>query len=155
MFGSVKKILGIEGVKIELVIPEMANKNTGILTGYIKCISLSDNNIIESINLVLIEKYTRGKKENLLVDEYVMGKLTLTEKINISKNDVVEVPFEMSFIYVESEMDKLGQQNFLTRGFVNLAKRLRNVKSEYYVKAEAIVRGTKLNPFDKKSVVLK
>ena len=49
MFGKVKKILGIEGVKLELIIPEKVNKETGIVTGVMKFTSLSDDNKIESI----------------------------------------------------------------------------------------------------------
>jgi hypothetical protein len=35
MFGTVKKILGIEGVKLELVIADEVSKDAGIITGFI------------------------------------------------------------------------------------------------------------------------
>ncbi len=154
MFGSVKKMLGIEGVKLELIIPEKVDKHVGLITGFVKLTSLSDNNLLEYIHIVMIEKYSRGKKDNQLVDEYPMGRLTKEEKIMISKNDVIEIPFEMSFMYVESEMDKLEQKNFISRSVVRIAKKIKGVKSEYYVKAEAGIKGTKLIPFDKKTVQL-
>ena len=75
MFGKVKKILGIEGVKLELFIPEKVNKETGIVTGVMKFTSLSDDNKIESIHLKIVEKYTRGRGNSKLINEYVMDRL--------------------------------------------------------------------------------
>lgn len=154
MFGKVKKILGIEGVKLELIIPDKVTAETGIITGIIKLTSLSDNNTIEGIHLKMVEKYSRGRGEDKLINEYPMGELVKNDFIQISKNDIIEVPFEMEFVHVKSEMDKLGENNFFTRGLVGLAKKARGVKSEYTLRAEANVKGTTLNPFDIKPVVL-
>ena len=154
MFGKVKKILGIEGVKLELVIPEKINKDTGIITGFIKFSSLSDNNNIETIHLKMIEKYTRGRGDSKLINEYVMGEMTMYENIVISKNDIVEVPFQLDFVYSKSEMDKLQENNFFTSGLVKFAKKLRGVHSEFTIRAEASIKGTTLNPFDIKPVQL-
>lgn len=154
MFGKVKKILGIEGVKLELIIPPKVESETGIITGFVKLTSLSDNNTIEKVHLKMIEKYTRGRKDNKLINEYLMGETTLREKISISKNDIIEIPFTLDFVFVKSEMDKLQESNFLSKGIINLAKKLRGVKSEFSVKAEATVKGTTLLPFDVKPVLL-
>lgn len=154
MFGQVKKMLGIEGVKVELIIPEKINKEIGILGGIIKLTSLSDNNQIESIKVVMIEKYTRGRKDKKLINEYPMGELFQAENAVISKNDVIEIPFELEFIYVQSEMDKMGDSNFLAKGLVALAKKARGVKSEYSVRAEVKIKGNKLYPFDSKPIIL-
>lgn len=154
MFGKVKKLLGIEGVKLELIIPDKINKDAGILTGIIKFISLSDENIIEGIHLKMVEKYSRGRGDSKLINEYVMGELVKNEKLSISKNDILEIPFEMDFIYAKSEMDKLEENNFFSRGLVKLAKKARGVKSEYTLRAEANIKGTTLNPFDIKPLNL-
>lgn len=148
MFGKVKKMLGIEGVKLELIIPDKINKEAGILTGIIKLTSLSDENIIEGINLKMVEKYSRGRGEGKLINEYIMGEMIKNEKFVISKNDVLEIPFEMDFIFTKSEMDKMEESNFFTRGLVKIAKKARGVKSEYTLRAEANIKGTTLNPFD-------
>ncbi|MBP9196483.1 MAG: hypothetical protein KBF35_02355 [Saprospiraceae bacterium] len=154
MFGKVKKILGIEGVKLELIIPDNVSAETGIIIGIIKLTSLSDNNIIEGIHLRMVEKYSRGRGDSKLINEYPMGELVKNDVIHISKNDIIEVPFEMEFVHVKSEMDKLGENNFFTRGLVGLAKKARAVKSEYTLRAEANIKGTTLNPFDVKPVIL-
>jgi len=154
MFGKVKKMLGIEGAKLELIIPDKVTAETGIITGIIKLTSLSDNNIVESIHLQMIEKYSRGRGESKLINEYTMGELVKKENLNFSKNDIVEIPFEMEFVYVKSEMDKMGESNFFGRALVGLAKKARGVKSEYTIRAEANIKGTTLNPFDIKTVNL-
>ena len=154
MFGKVKKILGIEGVKLELSVPNKVSRDTGIITGIVKLTSLSDHNLIESIHLKMIEKYTRGRGENQLINEYPMGELIKKENIMISKNDILEIPFEMEFNYVKSEMDKMGESNFITRGLVGLAKKARGVQSEYKLIAEANIKGTTLHPFDNKPINL-
>ena len=154
MFGKVKKILGIEGAKVELIVPPKVNKDAGILSGFIKITSLSDNNIVESIHLKMVEKYTRGRGDSKLIDEYTMGTLDMKERIVVSKNDIVEVPFEMDFVFVPSEMDTLGDSNFLTKGLVSLAKKARGVQSEFSVHVEVKVKGTTLNPIDSKPLIL-
>jgi hypothetical protein len=154
MFGKVKKILGIEGVKLELIIPEKVSAETGIITGIIKFTALSNDNGLESIHLILVEKYTRGRGNNTLINEYILGELKRKENITVSKNEILEIPFEMEFTHVKSEMDKLGDSNFFAKGLVFLAKKARAVKSEYTIRAEAKIKGTTLNPFDIKTVML-
>lgn len=154
MFGSVKKILGIEGVKLELIVADEVKKEAGIISGIIKLTSLSDNNLLESISIQMIEKYSRGRGDSRLINEYPMGSLIKKDRINIAKNDIIEIPFEMEFVYVQSEMDKMEDANFMAKGLVKLAKKLRNVSSEYTLRAEAKIKGTTLNPFDTKMVKL-
>ncbi|MFN8339412.1 MAG: hypothetical protein U0T36_10385 [Saprospiraceae bacterium] len=154
MFGNVKKILGIEGVKLELSVADEVKKEAGIISGIIKLTSLSDNNLLESISIQMIEKYSRGRGDSRLINEYPMGSLVKKEKISIAKNDIIEIPFEMEFVYVQSEMDKIEDSNFMAKGLVKLAKKLRNVSSEYSLRAEAKIKGTTLSPFDVKAVKL-
>jgi hypothetical protein len=154
MFGKVKKILGIEGVKLELIIPEEASKDAGIITGFIKLTALSDDNLLQSIQIQLIEKYSRGRGDSKLINEYTMGDVTKEEDIKISKNDVIEIPFELDFVFVKSEMDKMEESNIFSRALVKLAKKAKGVQSEYSVRAEAKIKGTTLSPMDQKSIKL-
>ena len=87
MFGKVKKILGIEGVKLELILPDKISAVSGIITGIVKLTSISDDNIIESIKINLVEKYARGRGENRLVNEYVMGELVRKAMAGPSDSD--------------------------------------------------------------------
>jgi SpoOM protein len=155
MFGAVKKILGIEGVKIELIVPTEVNKIDRKITGIIKLTALSDNHTIQSIDLIFVEKYSRGHGVNKLINEYTLGELSLKHLVNISKNDIIELPFDLNFIIGKSEMDRIEDSNFISKGIVMLAKKFSGVHSTYSIRAEAKVKGTTLSPFDKKVILLK
>lgn len=155
MFGSVKKVLGIEGVKIELIIPETIDKDAGMVSGIIRMTSLTEKNIVEAITIKMIEKYARGRGKNKRTNDYVMGQTIKKERIYFAKNDIIEVPFVLNFMHVQSEMDKYEDTNFIYKGLVKIAKTIKGVSSQYYIHIEAKVKGTALNPFDEKVILLK
>jgi len=49
----------------------------------------------------------------------------------------------------------LEKSNFFMSPLVKVAKRISAVKSEYRVEAEAKVKGTALNPFDRKEITIR
>jgi hypothetical protein len=154
MIGKVKRWLGIEGVKLELQIPEKIQAKDGKLEGSIVFYSLNEQ-IVRQLRIVLVERYARGRGKEKLVDEYLLGEEVLDLTLSIPANTPVELPFSLTFSMVESEMDELEKQNFLFGGAVRAAKWLHRVKSVYRVEAEARVEGTALDPFDKKEIVIK
>lgn len=154
MFGKVKKWLGIEGVKLELELPEEASSSTGYIDGKIRFYSMNAQTVT-SIKVVLIERYSRGRGKEKLVDEYELGEIHMNEIVEIPENTPVEVDFQLPFSQIRSEVDDFGRRNFLFGGIAKAAKALNNVKSEYRIEAEARVMGTALNPFDKKPIRLR
>ncbi|HHM21854.1 MAG TPA: hypothetical protein ENJ20_07500 [Bacteroidetes bacterium] len=153
MFKKVKKWLGIEGVKLELVLPELAFVNVGAVSGKIRFYS-KNAQTVRHIKLAMIEKYSRGRGADRLVDEYVLGELSLNKTIHVPADEMVEIKFTLPFQKVEAPIDGFGRKNMLTGGLVKVAKSLRKVKSEYRIEAEARVEGTALNPFDRKAIGL-
>jgi hypothetical protein len=153
MFGQIKKILGIEGVKIDVEVIQPVIKNKKLLNGTIKLSTMTEAEVV-SIGIKLIEKYTRGRGDSKLINDYVIGFIELDEKIYLKKNDMADIPFELPFILTESEMDKIENSNFITSGIVKLAKKVKGVKSEFRIEAEAIVAGTKLNPIITKEIIM-
>ena len=151
MFGKVKKWLGIEGVKLELVLPDMAFEQVGAVSGKIRFFS-KNTQAVTRIRLVMIEKYSRGRGKDRLVDEYLLGEATLEQRFDVPEEEVMEVDFTLPFELVKSRVDDFGDKNFLTGGLVKLAKTIRKVSSEYRIEAEAKVEGTALNPFDRKTL---
>ncbi|RMG84337.1 MAG: hypothetical protein D6714_08075 [Bacteroidetes bacterium] len=154
MFGKVKKWLGIEGVKLELVLPDYAFREVGALSGKVRFFSQTPQRVT-SVKIELIERYKRGRGAEKLIDEYELGKITLAEPFDVPERTPVEVEFTLPFSLLKSEMDALEEKNILTGGLVKVAKLIQNVKSEFYVLAEAKVEGTALNPFDKKQIEMK
>ncbi len=151
MFGKVKRWLGIEGVKLELILPEEVKQKSGLVEGSVR-VSSMDEHLVTEISIVLIERYTRGSKNEKLIDEYELGKIVLEQEVNIPANEAVEIDFQLPFSVVKSDMDEIQDRNIIFGGLIKTAKWMTGVKSEYRIEAEASVAGTALNPFDKKII---
>lgn len=145
MIDSLKKVLGIEGLKMDISIEGKINKNAGKIVGVIKLSTLRDTQV-SGITIKVMEKYKRGRGKNQLVNEYEMGIKQLKQHISVKKNEEKFVEFEVPFQYVKSEMDQWQDQNFIMKGLISVAKKVKGVSSEFYVLAEAQEVGTKLSP---------
>lgn len=150
MLGKVKNWLGIEGVKMEIETPERVKLRDGALKGSILFQSIN-NKKVTYVKLTLIEKYTRGRGKNKLINEYKVGEMEVKETFDILANSQLRMDFTLFFTPSESEMDILGH-NFLLKGPVAVAKLLKGAKSLYRLEVEAKVPGTALNPFAKKEI---
>lgn len=154
MIGRVKKWLGIEGVKLELLLPEQVEAETGLLQGRVRLQSLNPQ-VVYGIRIALIERYSRGRGEERLVDEYELGRTELEHTLRVLPGETRELPFSLPFQVVRSNVEVFGQKNFLYKGLSAIAKKAHAVQSEYRVEAEAQVEGVALNPFDKKAILIK
>ena len=154
MIGKVKNFLGIESVKINLDIPESIPYDIDFIAGKIILTSKS-NQTVKSITIKLIERYSRGRGRNKLINEYVAGIVEFKKpfKIRAGKEEIFQ--FEMPVKIQQSEMDKLGDKNILTKGFVKLAKLFSNVKSDFRMEAMAKVAGNAIPPMTKRVVNVK
>lgn len=153
MFGKVKKWLGIEGVKLELLLPDEIFEDTGIIYGGLRFTSLNDQTVTY-IKVVLVEKFTRGRGEEKLIDEYELGSIDMDTTIEIPANEAIEIDFELPFEMMKSEIDEMADRNFLMGGLAKAAKWVRGAKSEYRIIAEAKVKGVALDPFDKRIIAI-
>ena len=154
MFGKVKKWLGIEGVKVELVIPEEVRRSDEVVKGKLRFYSMNPQTVTR-VHLELIERYARGKADDRLVDEYKLGSITLDRNIEIPAGEAVELGFELPFQVSDSRMDQLAASNPIMGGIVKLSKWFSNVSSEYRIEVEANTLGVALHPFDKKTIKIK
>ena len=154
MIKKMKKWLGIEGVKMELIVPEEISEQDGIVEGKVVFQSMNPQTVT-GIKFVFIEKYLRGRGKEKLIDEYELGTLELDLEFEVPDDELVEVDFELPFSVMHSEIDEFGKKNFLYGGLARMAKFARGAKSVYRIEAEATVKGVALNPFDKIEVGLK
>ena len=153
MLGKLKKVLGIEGVKVELILNEPVDKKNQKISGEIKFTTKTAGKV-NKINIKLIEKYSRGRGKSKLVDEYTVAMLEMNDSFEITPEEIVEIPFSMDYEIALSEMDKMQKSNVFSRPFIGLAKFIKKVNSEFTVLVEADVQGTTLNPYDKTIVKL-
>lgn len=154
MFGRVKKWLGIEGVKLELILPEEISAKSTLVKGNIRFTSMNPQTVTR-IKVVMIEKYSRGRRKEKLTDEYVLGSIELAQTIEIPSNDPVEIDFTLPIEWLKSEVERFGEKNLIFGGLAKAAKFAQGAKSEFRIEAEAKVKGTVLNPFDRKVIVVK
>lgn len=151
MFGKVKQWLGIEGVKLELILPESIVESDGQIQGKLHLYSMNSQTV-KRISVKLIERYTRGRRSDKMTDEYELGSLDIRKTIEVPAEEIVEVDFTLKFETVQSNMDELERKNFVLGSLVKTAKWIRGVNSAFRIEAEADVKGTALNPFDKRNI---
>lgn len=149
MLGRVKKWLGIEGVKVELILPETVSTREGIIRGSVRLSSMNAQSVT-GLHFKLIEKYVRGRRKSKLTDEYLLAEKEIPVLIEVPAHQPIDYQFDIAFDIIESEMDRLESKNILLKGLVKAAKKIKAVKSEYRLEVEADVLGTALNPFDRK-----
>ena len=154
MLDRVKRWLGIEGVKLDLIIPEEVSKKSQLIKGKIRFTSMNTQQVTTA-KIALIERYARGRRKDKRIDDYELGEVELNLQLEIPEGRPVEVDFELPFNLIHSEMDQIEDSNFLSGGLIKALKLVEGVKSTYRIEAEANVRGVALNPFDKKDLKLK
>lgn len=154
MIGNVKKFLGIESVKLKLDAPDEIVSTEGVLKGKIIINSMT-NQTVKSIEIKLVEKYERGRQADKLINDYIVGRVSLDKIFKIEANKELAFEFNMPYVIVQSEMDKIGQTNFMIRACVRAAKYVHNVKSEFRLEASAKVKGNAISPFVSEEIKVK
>lgn len=149
MIGKVKNWFGIEGVKLELILPEKQDRKAQCITGTIRLTTLQPK-VVTQLRVTLIETYKRGRKQDKRIDDYTLGHIEWDERLTVHPDHPEEIDFTLPFEPLPSEIDAWAQRNWLARGPVQVAKWARNVQSTYRVHAEAQVENTRLHPFDEK-----
>ena len=153
MIKKVKDWLGIEGVKIQLDIPETFKLKDQEISGTYTITTQSDQ-FVEYVRLILKERYSRGRRKSKLIDEYILGEQMIEIGQSITKDETILHTFNLEFQSIKSPVERFGDKNFLYRGITSLAKVLKGVKSNYALTAEVIVKGNKLRPYATVEVVV-
>ena len=111
MIKRVKDYFGIEGVR--LAVPEASlhvDREAGLLSGTLSLSSLREQ-AVTAITLSLRERYQRGRGEEQLIDTYELGDLTQQRRLTIAAEELVELPFELSFAERLSPLDDMVKKS--------------------------------------------
>lgn len=154
IFDKLKDILGIEGLRIDIEIPEEVSKSADSIKGKLYLTTKSDKTV-KSITIKLIEKYRRGKNEKTLIDEYVLSELTMNVNVEITEQTPAKLDFELPVNLLKSDMDKYAEGNFVAKNLVKVAKKLKNVRSDYRVEVVATIPDLTLNTIAKQAILIK
>ncbi len=144
MFGFFKNVFNIDSVKLRLNVLEAYPRNVPTLNGEIEI--RGGGQRVEAVCLRFVEVYTRGRGDDKRIEEYELGEWQHTEAFTVAKDAPVTLPFRLPFEFLKSNIDTLGDSNFLLRPLASLARTLKGVSSEFYLQAEASVEGGKLRP---------
>jgi hypothetical protein len=148
MLGTFKRWLGIDSVKLHLVIEDYYPKSSDFIEGKLE-ISSKETALITGIQIKCIEKYSRGRSEDLKIDEYLLGNWKSEDRFVVKENELKSIPFRIPLTFFDSPVDKLGQSNILGKGLSFALKKIKAAKSDFRMEAEAVVEGSKFNPRDK------
>jgi len=151
IFDKLKDILGIEGLRIEIIIPAEISKSDESINGKLLFTTKSDKTI-KSITIRLIEKYRRGKAEKTLIDEYTLTEIEMDLNVDITEELPAKLDFELPISLLKSDMDRYAEGNFVAKNLVKVAKKLKNVKSDYRVEVVAILSDLTLNSIAKQPI---
>ena len=149
MLNKVKNWFGIEGVKMDILLPDDIRSVDGLLSGILVFNALTTQEVL-NVKVKMVERYGRGRGSERLVNEYVLGELFIDKSIIIEANIETKLSFAFSFKYVTAPIDDFAKKNILFKGMANMAKKMSKVNSEFRIEAEAKVKGTALNPFVQK-----
>lgn len=152
MLKKVKDWLGIEGVKVELLVEEKFRLKDEVLNGSIIITSQSQQHVNQA-TITLKEKYKRGRRSSKLIDEYVLGTVQIDVSQDIDRDQTITMEFRLPFRPIKSPIDRWGDKNFLYRGISKVAKMAKNAHSNYEVLVELSVSGNKLRPYSKREIV--
>lgn len=149
MLKKVKNWFGIEGVKMDILLPDDIRSVDGLFSGILVFNALTTQEVL-NVKVKMVERYGRGRGSERLVNEYVLGELFIDKSIIIEANIETKLSFAFSFKYVTAPIDDFAKKNILFKGMANMAKKMSKVNSEFRIEAEAKVKGTALNPFVQK-----
>jgi len=151
MFGPFKNFFGLDTVKLRLNVLEVYPREVTTINGEVELRS-SSAQVVTAIDIRLLEVYTRGRGDDKRIDEYELGRWTHETRVAVGSAAPTSIFFAMPFEFVKSNMDEMGDKNFLLRGIAGLAKSFKGVHSDYYLVAEATVENGKLKPFVKNKI---
>lgn len=154
MLKKVKKWFGIEGLKLAVQLEESYDRKNQEVDGLI-ILQSKDSEVVESISIKIIEKYSRGRGKNKLIDEYLMTNDVINQQYVLEPESILEIPFRVDITEKVSRMDEIERSNFLLGGIVKTAKFIKRAKSTYRIEIEANVKGTKFSPFATREFILK
>jgi hypothetical protein len=153
MFGKIKQALGIGTVKVELSIPAQVRKADGSLQGTVKLTAKSDQEVTK-LHIKLIESYTTGRGEDKKTREFDLGEIVMPQQLLMTSGDVKDIEFKLGFTLLKSNNDVLKEHGGALGTLGKLGALANAEKSEYFVTVVADVKGTALDPSDRKQIRL-
>lgn len=148
MLTKFKHLLGIEGAKLSVYLAEGSDPSTGTFKGNVVLSSLRPVKVL-AIHLKLEERYQRGRRSRKLIDKYLLAERVMEVSIEVIPGEEKQVEFDLTYNKIKSPIDRFADKGAPARWLAGAVKLAKNARSTYVLTAEAVVEGTRLNPFDR------
>jgi hypothetical protein len=144
MFGKIKQMLGIGGVKVRCA-PDSPNllNNGGTLTGKVELTSKS-NQLVTSLLVKVVETRTTGKGEEKKTKHFDLGSAVVGTNVDVKPDAPVTLDFSVPYTIAKSMDDKLRDKGGVLGAVGMLGKLAEHEKTTFEVVAHASVKGTAL-----------
>ena len=151
LLDTIKGWLNIGGVKVRLEgLNDVVAKTGTNIKGKVILTSKSDKTVLKVTYKFVLQR-TKGSGDDKEVEEKVIATRVLPESFEIKTGETKELEFDLTYSISADLKDKTG----VLGGIGKLAAFATSEKDEYFVIAEADVKGTPLDPSAKVKVTVK
>ena len=152
MLTRIKHLLGIEGARLSLFLEDSSNLEGGVIDGVAVFSSLRPVRVL-ALHLKLEERYERGRSSRKLIDKYLLSEQIIELNLELEANTEERVKFSLDFQKLKAPIDRFADKNVVSGWLAKAAKFIKNADSAYILTGEAIVEGTRFNPFDRLEII--
>ena len=150
---KVKQWFGIGGVDVQLQCENQIAKQAGLVNGAVTLTSKSDLHVL-TVDVKMVEEFTTGRGDDKETEELELGTISLGGAFDIKAGETKTVQFQLPFQLLKSNADDLKERGGALGALGSMAKFANAEQSEFYVVADCDVKGTALDPGDRKQVQL-
>lgn len=147
LLDKIKGWLNIGGVKVKLDVAPQVSRSQSELPGKVTLTTKDDKHVLK-LNYKLIEERTTGSDDEEETEETILGQVTMSEPFDIKGGETRELDFVIGYAIKERLADKKGMMGAVGK----LGSFAAGEELKYYVVAECDVKGTALDPSDKREV---
>ncbi len=145
LIGWMKQKLNIGGVTVQVKAPGQAPKNAGKISGTIVLTTKSPQEV-ESVLVKVVEEYSTGRGAEKSTEDFTLGEIEVVGAFKIAPGETKNFEFEVPFSLLKSSNDRLKEKGGVLGAVGSMGSFMNAEKSNYFVVAEADVKGAINDP---------
>lgn len=143
---KVKNILGIGGIKLNVVTDPIFDPTNSTISGKVVVTSKSEKEVA-GISVKLTETYQTGSGDSKTIKEFTLGETSIDRAFSIKTGETKEITFDLPYSYASSLNDRLKQSgSAVGKALGGLGKMLQQEKSTFFLTAQASLKGNVFPP---------
>ncbi|MCI5054601.1 MAG: hypothetical protein MRY83_00765 [Flavobacteriales bacterium] len=153
LFGKLKNLAGIGGVKIKIEAPAQVDAESGTIKGVISATTKSDQYLLD-LTVTLEEVVTTGRGDNKETEVNSLGEIKMDLNIDIATGEEQLFEFELPFKLTGSNISDLAKKGGALGAVGRLGAMAANEKIEHRLVADLDVKNVALDPSDEAKIIL-